>query len=69
MKLIFLGSGSAFTVQDNNYHSNMLLVAPNDKKLLIDCGADVRFSLNEIGLTYKDINDVYISHLHSDHAG
>lgn len=39
------------------------------KKLLIDCGSDARFSLHEKGYSYKDITDIYISHLHADHAG
>ncbi len=69
MKLIFLGSGSAFTVNSGNYHSNMLLVDDSDCKLLIDCGSDVRLSLAELGMNYKDIHDVYVSHLHADHAG
>jgi ribonuclease BN (tRNA processing enzyme) len=69
MKLIFLGSGSAFTVGDNNYHSNMLLEDSDKNRLLIDCGSDARLSLYARGLTYRDITDVYISHLHADHAG
>lgn len=69
MKLIFLGSGSAFTVGDNNYHSNMLLENESGQRLLIDCGSDARFALYELGLTYRDIHDVYISHLHADHVG
>jgi len=66
MKLTFLGTGSAFT--QDNYHTNMLLEI-NGKNLLIDCGSDARFALNEIGLSYKDIDSVYISHAHADHAG
>lgn len=69
MKLIFLGSGSAFTVGYNNYHSNMLLINDNNEKLLIDCGSDARLALHELNLTYSDIKDVYISHLHADHCG
>lgn len=69
MKLTFLGSGSAFTVGTDNYHSNMLLESDSGKKLLIDCGSDARFALHEIGLSYRDIDAVYISHLHADHAG
>lgn len=70
MKLIFIGSGSAFTVAQGNFNSNMLLIDPNsNKKLLIDCGSDARHALNELGYTYRDITDVYISHLHADHAG
>lgn len=68
MKLTFIGSGSAFTVGAGNYHSNMLL--ENEKhSLLIDCGSDARLALHELGLTYKDIHDVYVSHLHADHVG
>lgn len=68
-ELLFLGTGSAFTIGDGNYQSNMLIVAPNGKKLLIDCGSDIRFSLYEQDLIYKDIDAVYISHLHTDHIG
>lgn len=69
MKLIFIGTGSAFTV-GGNYNSNMLLVdEKNNNKLLIDCGSDARHALFDLGYTYKDIKDVYISHLHADHAG
>lgn len=70
MKLIFVGAGSAFTVGGNNYNSNMLLVdESNHNKLLIDCGSDARHALFELGYTYQDIQDVYISHLHADHSG
>lgn len=69
MKLIFLGSGSAFTVGEKNYHSNQLLVNEAGQKLLIDCGGDTRHALHELGMGYEDITDVYISHLHADHTG
>lgn len=69
MKLIFLGSGSAFTVGGDNFQSNMLFISERGNKLLIDCGTDIRFSLYEAGFSYLDITDIYISHLHSDHVG
>lgn len=69
MKLIFLGSGSAFTVGDGNFHSNILLVHEQGHKLLIDCGSDIRFSLHAAGFSHQDITDIYVSHLHCDHAG
>jgi ribonuclease BN (tRNA processing enzyme) len=69
MELIFLGSGSAFTLDADNFQSNMLLINQQGGKLLIDCGTDIRFSLSAAGLSYRDITDIYISHLHSDHAG
>jgi ribonuclease BN (tRNA processing enzyme) len=69
MKLIFLGSGSAFTVGTDNFHSNMLLENEKGQHLLIDCGSDIRFSLHALGLNHRDIHQVYVSHLHADHVG
>ncbi len=69
MKLSFLGTGSAFTVGDGNYQSNMILETDEGKKLLIDCGTDIRFSLYNMNMSYLDISDIYISHLHADHVG
>jgi len=66
MKLTFLGSGSAFSMK--NFQTNVL-VENNGKRLLIDCGTDIRWSLGELGLSFKDIDAVYISHLHADHVG
>ncbi|MEC4988813.1 MAG: MBL fold metallo-hydrolase [Oscillatoria sp. PMC 1068.18] len=69
MKLVFLGSGSAFTIGGDNFQSNIIIESENEKKLLVDCGSDLRFSLDALGLSYLDITDIYISHLHSDHVG
>jgi hypothetical protein len=69
MQLIFLGSGSAFTVGDDNFQCNILLVSDHGLKLLLDCGSDIRLSLYKAGFKATDITDVYISHLHSDHVG
>jgi ribonuclease BN (tRNA processing enzyme) len=84
MKLTFLGVGSAFTTPEY-YQSNMLITARSGKRMLIDCGSDIRFSLPESNLSSKSslsseasllhespirtIDAVYISHLHSDHIG
>src|SRR5688572_30608818 len=66
MRLTFLGTGSAFTMQ--NFQSNMLLEDAG-RHLLIDCGGDVRHSLGKVGLGAKDVDGLYISHLHADHIG
>lgn len=68
MILTFIGSGSAFTV-DNNFHSNLLLTNRAGEHLLLDCGSDARWALDKLGYSYRDIDNVYISHLHADHAG
>ncbi len=69
MKLMFLGAGSAFTVGEDNFQSNMLIVNEQEEKFLIDCGTDIRFSLNAVGFSHLDLTDIYISHLHADHIG
>lgn len=65
MKIKFLGSGSAFNT--DNFQSNML-IEKNGKRLLVDCGADLKMSLawdiqevnqkqmilNRTGLSSKD---------------
>jgi len=66
MKIQFLGTGSAFCTK--NYQTN-ILIEKNGSRLLVDAGGDIRFSLKENGLSYKDINSVYITHLHADHIG
>lgn len=68
MKITVLGSGSAFTMK--NYQSNYLVESDDGKSnLLIDCGSDIRFALRDMKLSYKDIQNIYISHLHADHCG
>jgi len=47
----------------------MILTADSGRRLLIDCGSDVRWSLAKQGLSYVDVSDIYISHLHADHIG
>ncbi|MFA6303504.1 MAG: MBL fold metallo-hydrolase [Legionella sp.] len=68
LKMIFLGSGSAFTVGFENYQSNILFELDGDS-LLIDAGADIRHALFEQKRSYNDVNNVYITHLHGDHSG
>lgn len=69
LRFIFLGTGAAYSISPDNYQSNMLIISDNNKKLLIDCGTDIRYSLHEQGYSFTDIDAVYISHLHSDHIG
>ena len=71
MKIKFVGVGSAFTTFDY-FQSNVLISSRNGKKLLIDCGTDIRFSLaegNPDNNPNDDIDAIYITHLHSDHIG
>jgi len=67
MKLKFIGSGSAFTM--NNYQTNAVLESDTGKRMLIDCGSDIRFAMRDAGLSHKDINALYLTHCHADHVG
>ncbi len=69
MQLLFLGSGSGHTAGGDNFQSNMMLIADSGRRLLIDCGSDVRWSLAKQGLSHLDVTDIYVSHLHADHIG
>jgi ribonuclease BN (tRNA processing enzyme) len=64
----FLGVGGAFAPLSKG-HSNML-VTSNGKHMLIDCGGSVQFSLkSDFNIDPRDIDALWISHLHSDHVG
>lgn len=65
-EIIALGTGSAFTMK--NWQTNFI-IKRNGKNLLVDCGGDIRFSLRDQELSFKDIDAVYVSHLHQDHIG
>ena len=65
-KVIALGTGSAFTMKGRQTN---FVINRNEKNLLIDCGGDIRFSLQDHGLGFKDIDGIYISHAHNDHVG
>lgn len=72
MKIKFVGVGSAFTTMEY-FQSNLLVIAGSGKKMLVDCGTDIRFSLGECDINDRNLNEeidsIYISHLHSDHIG
>lgn len=68
MKIKFVGVGSAFTTAEY-YQSNFVITAQSGKKMLVDCGTDIRFSLAERNIGYWEIDAIYITHLHSDHIG
>ncbi len=67
MQLFALGSGSAFTTE--NFQSNFILHNPRTgRRLLIDAGGDLKFSLKAAGIKLAELTDGYVSHLHGDHC-
>lgn len=68
MQITFLGSGSAFVNSNENYQSN-ILIAKNGETLLFDAGTTINDALFDLNIPVEMIHNIYISHLHADHAG
>ena len=66
MKIVVIGCGSAFS--NKNFNQSFLL-EEEDQRMLIDCGRNIPEALHQAKISYKSINNIYISHLHGDHVG
>lgn len=65
MHVVFLGTGGAGAPPGRA--ENSILVEGRDSRILLDCGPGCGQRLYEAGYTAKDIDYVYVSHLHLDH--
>jgi ribonuclease BN (tRNA processing enzyme) len=66
MKILTVGCGNAFS--KINFNQSFLL-EENGKTLLIDCGSKIISALDYLSIDIKKIDNIYISHAHSDHIG
>ena len=66
MKIKVVGCGNASSIKNFN---SQFLIEEKGRKMLIDCGVTTRFALKNLNIDIKDIDDIYISHSHSDHCG
>ena len=66
MKIRVIGCGTAFSF--DNFNQSYLL-EENGRKMVIDFGWNIPIALKYHNIDIKTINDVYISHTHSDHIG
>jgi ribonuclease BN (tRNA processing enzyme) len=77
MIIKFLGSGSAFVLPRENFHSNVLITKDEisddgnatPRSLLIDAGFQIGEALDHYGLKPLDIDSIFITHNHGDHNG
>lgn len=67
-KIMFLGTGNAMVNDKGNYHSNAIISYGKDR-LFIDCGSDFPHALEDAGIRHRKVKNLYISHIHADHAG
>jgi ribonuclease Z len=66
MRVTLLGTGTPFP--DAERFGSAILVEAADKKLLFDCGRGVVIRLTQAGVSPKDIDGLFLTHLHSDHV-
>ena len=68
LQITFLGTVSGIPTKDRN-HSAIIFEHYTDKKstLLFDCGEGTQKQLMQSGISFMDIDKIFISHWHADH--
>lgn len=66
MKIVFLGTGDAFSSEGR---ANASIFLDGEYKILLDCSPQAVNGLRKCGYRTNEIQYVFISHLHGDHAG
>jgi ribonuclease BN (tRNA processing enzyme) len=65
VKVTILGSGTS--VPSLNRNSSGVLIQNDGINSLIDCGYGTLHQLLRLGITYKDLDRIYFTHIHPDH--
>jgi ribonuclease Z len=65
LRVTFLGTGGAGAPPGRA--ENSILVEGNETRIILDCGPGCGQRLYETGYNVRDIDYVYVSHLHLDH--
>ena len=66
IKVTLLGTGCPEPVM--NRFGPSILVEAGDQKLIFDVGRGAVQRLNQTGVSFKDIQGIFFTHLHSDHT-
>jgi ribonuclease Z len=66
IRVTLLGTGTPAPVM--NRFGASILVEAGDQKFLFDAGRGAMQRLTQIGVGWKDVNGVFLTHLHSDHV-
>lgn len=62
--MLGVGNGFSPSVYDNN-----AVIKHQDGMSLIDCGTTAWTSMDQMGISRKDIKEIFLTHLHFDHSG
>lgn len=63
--LTMLGVGHSEAMEHWN---NNAMIEAGGRRLLIDAGYTIKFALRDQGLTPKDVDAIFITHVHADHC-
>ena len=66
MRVTLLGTGTPFPNAER--FGSAILVGVASKRFLFDCGRGVVIRLTQSGVNPKDIDGLFLTHLHSDHV-
>nr|MBN1229913.1 MBL fold metallo-hydrolase [Anaerolineae bacterium] len=66
-KLIILGSASA--VPDDAHENSHLVLKGDNDIVLIDCNGRPLVNLKQVGINFKTVSDMILTHFHPDHVG
>ena len=66
MRVTLLGTGTPFPSAER--FGSAILVQVADKRLLFDCGREVVIRLTQAEVNPKEIDALFLTHLHSDHV-
>jgi ribonuclease Z len=66
MRVTLLGTGTPFPNAER--FGSAILVQVAEKKLLFDCGRGAVIRMTQADVSPKDIHDLFLTHLHSDHV-
>jgi ribonuclease Z len=67
LKVRLLGTGSPPPVM--NRFGPSILVEAGKEELLFDCGRGCLQRLEQLKIATKEVNNLFLTHLHSDHVG
>jgi ribonuclease Z len=65
-KLIFLGTANA--IPDETHENSHMVVVGNERTILIDCVDSALLRLKKVGVDYRNLTDLIVTHFHPDHV-
>ncbi len=66
MKIVVLGSGSAFSSRSR--HNSCYFVEAGGEKFLLDCGSDAMRAMQDAKVDFFAVDRIFITHMHADHS-